>query len=260
MNILSKPLVLTIGGFDPSSGAGITADLKVFNELGVYGLSAASAITAQNSAAVFDVFTPPADSFKMQLEVLFKDMLPGVIKVGALSTKDNISVIKEPLLSLEKKELVLDPVFRATSGMQLLSTEGQQALIDDLLPISLIITPNVDEAEIISGIKIESLEAAEKAASIINDLGPKWVVIKGGHHRFDKETVQDLIFDGVNTTILKNEWLDKNVRGTGCLFSAAIAAFLAKGYDELEAIKEARQFVQMKIKEATQIGKGRAQI
>ncbi len=255
-----KQLVLTIGGFDPSSGAGITTDLKVLEQLGAYGLSAISAITIQNSEAVFDVFTPGADIFKHQLEALFSDIAPSVIKLGMLSNKESVLVLKEQLLKLEKKRLVVDPIFVSTSGMTLLNSHGRQALLDHILPLTLILTPNINEAELISGIKINSLADAQRAASIINDLGPKWVIIKGGHHQIDSKTVEDLVYNGVDFFVLKNERIDKNVRGTGCIFSSAIAAYLTSEPDELEAIKKARAFVQEKIEQARKIGQGREQI
>ncbi|TET52978.1 MAG: bifunctional hydroxymethylpyrimidine kinase/phosphomethylpyrimidine kinase [Actinobacteria bacterium] len=257
---VKRPLVLTVGGSDPSSGAGIQVDLKVFEELGVYGLSAISALTAQNSEEVFDVFTPPPDSFKLQLEVLFKDLLPNIIKVGMLSNQDNVMVLKEQFLKLNKKRMIVDPVFVASSSMPLLTQKGREALIEHLLPLSLIVTPNVDEAEALSGLKIKDVHEMQRAASIINDLGPKWVLIKGGHHEFEKNVVEDLIYDGVDYTTLKYPRLDKKVRGTGCIYASAIACFLAKGLEELEAIKKARDFVQQKIEQASVLGKGRPQL
>lgn len=255
-----KPVVLAIGGFDPSSGAGITVDLKVFQELDVYGISAITALTAQNSEAVFDVFTPPPDSFKFQLEVLLKDMHPEVIKVGMLSIKYNVDVLKEQLLRLDKKRLIVDPVFISTSGMHLLTKEGQQALIDEILPLTQIVTPNIDEAETIAGLKIENAADAQRAASIINDLGPKWVVIKGGHHEFKKGYVHDFIYDGSTFDIFKHKRLPIKVRGTGCIFSSAVTAYIAKGFNELEAIDKAHAFTRKKIKQALKVGKGRPQI
>lgn len=260
MNTLDKPIGLTVGGFDPSSGAGITVDLKVFRELGLYGIGAITALTAQNSEAVFDVFTPPPDSFKFQLEVLLKDIHPEVIKVGMLSIKHNIDVLKEQLIRMQKKRLIVDPVFVSTGGMHLLTKEGQQALVNEILPLALVVTPNVDEAQTIAGFKIESISDAQRAASIINDLGPKWVVIKGGHHEFEKGFVHDLIYDGSNFDIIKHKRLPVNVRGTGCIFSTAIAAFIAKDYPELEAIKRAHDFTKKIIEQAVQVGKGRPQI
>ncbi len=257
---MPKELALTIAGFDPSSGAGLQLDLKVFNELDVYGLSILTAITAQNSLAVLDVYTPPADTFKSQIETLLKDMHPKSIKIGMMSNKNNILVLKEQLVKLKKKKVVLDPIFISSSGMQLLDKEGQEALTDDLLPLSLIITPNIDEAEKLAGFPIVTTSDAQKAASVINDLGPKWVVIKGGHRELDDNYVQDFVYDGVNFTILKNQRINKKVRGTGCIFSSAIAAYLAKGFEELETIKKAREFVQTKIQSALPAGKGKPQI
>lgn len=255
-----RPIGLTIGGFDPSSGAGITADLKVFEDSGLYGISAISAITTQNSQAVLDVFTPPPDIFKSQLEVLFNDIHPEVIKVGMLSTRSNVAVLKEQLLRLNKKRLIVDPIFTSTSGMNLLNKEGQQALTDELLPLALVVTPNIDEAQALAGFKINTIEDAQRAASIINDLGPKWVVIKGSHHEFEDGFIHDLIYDGVNFDIIKHKRLSANVRGTGCVFSAAIASYLALGEEELEAIKKAHTYIRDKIKTAATIGKGRAQV
>ncbi len=256
----AKPLALTIAGFDPSSGAGLQVDLKVFEELNVYGLSVATAITAQNSQAVLDVYTPPTNILKAQIETVLNDIHPMAIKIGMLSDKNNIMVLKEQLLKLDKKQVVVDPIFTSTSGMALLDNEGQKALTHAIFPLTLVLTPNIEEAEKLAGFGINSLDDAQRAASVINDLGPKWVVIKGAHRELDANLVQDVVYDGVSFTILKKERIDKKVRGTGCIFSAAITAYLANGLDELEAIKKARDFVQAKIKEASMIGTGNPQI
>ncbi len=256
----AKPLALTIAGFDPSSGAGLQVDLKVFEELNVYGLSVATAITAQNSQAVLDVYTPPTNILKSQIETVLNDIHPKAIKIGMLSDKNNIMALKEQLLKLDKKQVVVDPIFTSTSGMALLDKEGQKALTHAIFPLTLVLTPNIEEAEKLAGFGINSLDDAQRAASVINDLGPKWVVIKGAHRELDANLVQDVVYDGVSFTILKKERIDKKVRGTGCIFSAAITAYLANGLDELEAIKKARDFVQAKIKEASMIGTGNPQI
>lgn len=257
---MSKPIVLTIGGYDPSSGAGITTDLKVFQELDVYGTSALTTLTIQNSERVFDTYTPPIDILKHQLEALLQDIHPEIIKVSIIPNKESVLVIKEQLLKLKTKRLVLDPIFASTSSFPFLNASGQQVLIDNLLPQVQIFTPNISEAEKIAGFSINNAQDAQRAASIINDLGPKWVVIKGGHREIEEDIIEDLVFDGAEFYSIKKKRLDKDVRGTGCIFAAAISAFFAQNNNELEAIKMASDYVYEKIELASEIGSGRRQI
>ncbi|HEY3346711.1 MAG TPA: bifunctional hydroxymethylpyrimidine kinase/phosphomethylpyrimidine kinase, partial [Nitrospirota bacterium] len=184
---------LTIAGSDPSGGAGIQADLKVFTLYGVYGLAVPAALTAQNTVAAFAVKAVPPDFIRAQLEAVFADIEIGAVKTGMLLTADAVDVVADVMAKYGAANLVIDPVTISSSGKRLLKKDAADALATQLFPLATVVTPNRDEAEYYSGIKIESRRDAEKAARIIKKMGPANIIIKGGHMPGD---ATDLLFDG----------------------------------------------------------------
>lgn len=246
--------VLTIAGSDSCGGAGIQADLKTFSAHGVYGMSVITAVTAQNTQGVFAVQDISAELISKQIEAIFDDISVHGLKIGMVSQIDTISIIAEGLSFYKPSNIVLDPVMVSKSGYHLLQPEAKDALISKLVPLATIVTPNIPEAEVLTGMKIDSLEAMGKAARMIFEMGPVNVLIKGGH--LDDEAT-DILFDGTNISCLKSRRIDtKNTHGTGCTLSAAIASNLAKGYSMIEAVTKAKEYITVAIENSLSIGKG----
>lgn len=245
---------LTIAGSDSSGGAGVQADLKTFSSIGTYGMSVITAITAQSTQGVFAVEELSTDIIKKQIQVVFEDIEPKSVKIGMVSSPEIIIEIVEMMKKYNPKYLVVDPVMISKSGFSLLRPEAKENLIKYLIPISYIITPNTLEAEEITGISINNIEDMKKAGEEILKLGPKYVLMKGGH--LDGDAIDVLI--GENTLeIFKSERLDrKNTHGTGCTLSSAIAAHLALGYEVNEAVKLSKNYITEAIKNSFDIGKG----
>lgn len=245
---------LTIAGSDSSGGAGIQADLKTFSALGTYGMSVITAITAQNTKGVFLVEDLSNEIIKKQIEVVFEDIPPKAVKIGMVSSPYIIKEIVDTLKKYNTKYLVVDPVMISKSGYSLLKPEAKENLIKYLIPMAYIITPNTLEAEEITGIHIENLEHMKKAGEKILELGPKYVLMKGGH--LEGEAVDVLI--GKDTfKVYKSERLDrKNTHGTGCTLSSAIASHLALGYEIEEAVGLSKVYITEAIKNSFDIGHG----
>ncbi len=238
-------IALTIAGSDPSGGAGIQADLKTFSALEVGGRSVIAALTAQNSTGVRETFGLSEDVLASQINSVFEDGKPDAIKTGMLGDAVTVNVTAKLLKKYRVKNLVVDPVMRSTSGAVLLSPDGVTVLKERLLPLATLVTPNIKEAEILSGIKIKNLKDCLKAARIIRKLGVKAVLITGGH---GKGPAVDLLFDGKKSVEFTSPRLTKEeVHGTGCVFSSAIAGELAKGKALKEAIARAKEFVSLAI-------------
>lgn len=235
---------LTIGGSDSSGGAGIQADLLTFAALGVHGASAITAVTAQNRHGVSAVQAMPADLVSAQIEAAAADADIDATKIGMLANAAIVEAVAAAIEDLELPLVVLDPVISATSGARLLDADGVQTLIVELLPHALVVTPNVPEAEALSGRRIETLEAARDAARRLHDLGARNVIVTGGHARWIPGFVVDLLFDG---RAFHEARVDRtegpNVRGTGCAFASAVAASMALGYALPEAAARAQQYV-----------------
>ena len=230
---------LTIAGFDPSGGAGLQADLKVFHELGVYGLSVVAALTAQNSKGVDSVAPVSGRFLKKQLDVLLADLVPDAVKIGMVLTEENVRVVSRAIRRYRLKNIVLDPVMISSSGKRLAQKHVPELIKEEILPLCRVITPNIHEASVLSGLKVRSLEGMEEAAIVLRESGPDAVVITGGHLR---GAAVDVFFDG-SFSYLKARKRAGRFHGTGCIFSSAIAAFLARGCPVADASKSAKKFM-----------------
>ena len=240
------PVALTIAGSDSGGGAGIQADLKTFAALGVHGTSAITCLTAQNPKRILAVEPCPPNMLRRQLEAVFQEMPPAAIKTGMLFSPENIQVVTKFLSgkpSRARIPLVVDPVLVSTSGTQLLQPRALKILMDQLLPHATLVTPNLSEAEILSGQKISSIEEMAEVSHRIHTRFGCAVLVKGGHLRAGRQA-RDIFFDG-KTEIILRALLVKGVRthGTGCVYSAAICAALAKGASLPQAVKIGKQFI-----------------
>jgi len=237
------PRALTIAGSDSGGGAGIQADLKTFAALGVYGMSALTAITAQNTVGVLGVVELPASFVGLQIDAVLTDIGADAIKTGMLSNSEIIAVIAAKLQEYRVDNLVVDPVMVAKSGDPLLRPEARQALIEQLIPMAKVLTPNLQEARVLSGLEIDSLAAMKEAARVIQRLGARNVVVKGGHLADSPQSI-DLLYDGhAFTEFAAPRLATPNTHGTGCTFASAIAAGLAKGQSVPEAVGAAKTYL-----------------
>ncbi|WP_425059509.1 Hydroxymethylpyrimidine/phosphomethylpyrimidine kinase [Sporomusa carbonis] len=246
--------VLTIAGSDSSGGAGIQADLKTFAAHGVFGMSVITAITAQNTQGVFAVQDVTPEVIAKQIDAIFDDIEVAAVKIGMVSQIDTIKTIAAKLQEYGAKNVVVDPVMVSKSGYHLLNPAAEAALVQELLPLATIVTPNIPEAEVITQGKITTVEEMEAAARSIYALGPKHVLVKGGHLDGDST---DVFFDGEKYTYLKSRRIDtKNTHGTGCTLSAAIAAGLGRGLPVDQAVHAAKEYITIAIEHGLTIGKG----
>ena len=245
---------LTIAGSDSGGGAGIQADLKTFAALGVFGTSAITSVTAQNTIGVQGVYDLPPEFVGRQIDSVLDDIAIDAAKTGMLSSAAIIEVVAERVKAHAITRLVVDPVMVAKSGALLLQSDAVNALIERLLPLALVVTPNVPEAEALWGQRIAGLDEMRQAARRIHGFGPRYVVLKGGHL---SARAIDLVFDGSHFTELDAERIDTpHTHGTGCVFSAAIAAELAKGSPVQEAVAGAKRFITAAIRHGFQLCKG----
>lgn len=246
--------VLTIAGSDSCGGAGIQADLKTFSAHNTYGMSVITAITAQNTEGVFAVQDISPEIVKKQIEVLFDDISIDAVKIGMVSKVETINTIASTLKSYTVKNLVIDPVMVSKSGFHLLQPDAKQAFIDNLLPMSTIITPNLPEAEVLTDIKISSIKDMEDAAIAIHNLGSKYILVKGGH--LDGDAI-DVLYDGKEFRYFVSPRVNTiNTHGTGCTLSSAIASNLAKGHSIDKAVEKSKRYITNAIKQSFSIGKG----
>jgi len=260
INIYKKvPVAMTIAGSDSGGGAGIEADLKAFAALGVHGTVALTAITAQNTTAVTGVQDVELELIRKQIRAVAEDIGIDAAKTGMLHTSDIIETVASEVKKLGFP-LVVDPVMIAKSGAELLKPEAMRSLIEVLLPIAKVVTPNIPEAEKIAGIKIRSLEDQKKAALKISELGPYAVIVKGGHLISDEKSVDVLYLDGEYYLFETERIESKNTHGTGCGFSAAITAGLAKGYNIIDAVREAKKLITAAIRYGIPVGRGHGPI
>ncbi|WP_179086970.1 bifunctional hydroxymethylpyrimidine kinase/phosphomethylpyrimidine kinase [Paenibacillus odorifer] len=252
--IISK--ALTIAGSDSGGGAGIQADLKTFQELSVYGMSVLTAVTAQNTLGVQGVYPVTLDAIIQQLDSIGLDLQPDAVKTGMLFNSDIIRIVADNIKYYGWSNLVIDPVMVAKGGSTLLLQEAVQSLISHLLPLALVTTPNIPEAEMITKMTISTIEERKKAAKIIHGMGSKYVVLKGGHDT-STTAVTDLLYDGHEYTLLESSRIQtRHTHGTGCTYSAAVTAELAKGKSVAEAIQTAKAFIQAAIEDELGIGAG----
>jgi hydroxymethylpyrimidine/phosphomethylpyrimidine kinase len=247
---------LTIAGSDSGGGAGIQADIKAIQANGVFAASVVTAITAQNTVEVRDAMELPLEMIRAQLEAVFDDLDIAAVKTGMLSSSPIIETVAGFLRERKVATIVIDPVMISKSGFALLRNEAIDSMRTELLPLALVATPNLHEAAHLTGAKIESLEDMKKAARIIAGMGPRSVVVKGGHAPFSPGT--DVFYDGESTTVLHAAQIaeGKSVHGTGCTFSAAIAARLALGEDTGTAVANAKEYITRVIAHAPGVGRG----
>ncbi len=235
--------VLTIAGSDSGGGAGIQADLQTFHDFGVYGATAITAMTAQNRQRVGAIFKSPANFVAEQVDFIMADINPYVWKTGMLVNKAIIKTVVKKAEQYSIKSLVIDPVMVSTSGTRLLTTDSIKCLIESLIPLSLVVTPNIPEAEVLAGKKINNIADMKKAAVIIHHLGAKNVVVKGGHLTNNFKAV-DIFFDGRKFHELASKRIvHRHLHGGGCRFASAIAANIVEGDTVLAAVSKAKRYL-----------------
>lgn len=251
---MKKP-VLTIAGSDCSGGAGIQADLKTMTMNGVYGMSVITALTAQNTMGVEGILDVGVDFLEKQLDAVFTDIFPEAVKIGMLSSKELIETIADRLKRYSAVNIVVDPVMVSTSGSKLIADDAIETMCTKLFPLASVITPNIPEAEILSGIEIKTPDHMIKASKIINEKYSCAVLCKGGHSLND---ANDLLFDGENIRWFRGKRIDNpNTHGTGCTLSSAIASNLAKGYSMEDSIENAKRYISEAMSEMLDLGHGR---
>ncbi|ACL26025.1 bifunctional hydroxymethylpyrimidine kinase/phosphomethylpyrimidine kinase [Chloroflexus aggregans] len=251
---MSLPRCLTIAGSDSGGGAGIQADLKAFAALGVYGMSALTAVTAQNTIGVQAVFELPATLVAQQIDSVVTDIGVDAVKTGMLANAEIIAVVAEKARTYRWPYLVVDPVMVAKSGDPLLRPEARTALISLLFPLATIVTPNLPEAKALTGLNISSVAEMEQAAQQIHALGPRWVLVKGGHLAGDSV---DVLYDGHEYRYFSSSRIEtRHTHGTGCTFASAIAAGLAKGLSVPEAVQAAKDYITLALQHAPGLGQG----
>jgi hydroxymethylpyrimidine/phosphomethylpyrimidine kinase len=246
--------VLSIAGSDPSSGAGIQVDLKIFQALGAYGMAVPTALTIQNSKGVAGVSPVPPRMLSQQLMALLSDMKPDAIKIGMLLTGQNVSAVAAAVKKFKIKNLIIDPVLRSSSGRPLLQPDAINPLKKKLFPLALIVTPNLMEAEALSGMAITREADMDLAAGKILDMGPLYVLVKGGHR---KGPSIDTLYGGGTVLSFSTPRRPGEFHGTGCVLSSAIAVFIARGFPVEKAVEKAKQLVDSMLKTARPVGKNR---
>ena len=246
---------LTIAGSDSSGGAGIQADMKTMTANGVYAMSAVTALTAQNTTGVTDILESTPLFLGEQLDAIFTDIFPDAVKIGMVSSAELIAVIAEKLKQYGAKKIVVDPVMVATSGAKLLRDDAVEALCRELLPLAAVLTPNIPEAEILSGMTITDATGMEAAAKLISEKYGCAVLCKGGHKVNDAD---DLLWrNGSGKWFHGKRINNPNTHGTGCTLSSAIAAGLALGYSLDKAVYEAKAYIDGAIRAGLDLGQGR---
>ena len=246
---------LTIAGSDSSGGAGIQADIKAMSANGVYAMSAVTALTAQNTTGVYGIQEVAPDFLANQLDCIFADIPPQAVKTGMVSGAALIQVIADKLREYKAPNVVVDPVMMATSGARLISREAVEALKEQLLPLAVLLTPNIPEAEVLSGLTVRSQEDMERAARAISERYGCAVLCKGGHQVSD---ANDLLWSGGAGRWFNGRRIDNpNTHGTGCTLSSAIAANLAKGYGLEQAVERAKDYISGALAAMLDLGRGR---
>lgn len=246
---------LTIAGSDSSGGAGIQADIKTMIVNGVYAMSVITALTAQNTMGVKGILEIDRDFIGLQLDCVFEDIMPDAIKIGMVTSKETVEIIAEKLKQYEAKNIVVDPVMVSTSGSDLIKKHAIDVLKKELFPLASLITPNIIEAEALTGLSINGKDDMVNAAEILHDKYLCGVLIKGGHMEGNSD---DLLYYDKKTVWFKSKRIDNpNTHGTGCTLSSAIASNLAKGFSLEESVRKAKDYITQAIKSGLDIGKGR---
>ena len=238
------PVILSIAGSDSSGGAGIQADMKAISALGAYAATAITAITVQNTLGVRAIHPIPPEYVRGQIEAVMDDISPDSIKIGMINDIAIVHVIAESIIKYKPKHVVFDPVMVSTSGSRLIEDNAIEVLVKELIPLTDIITPNLDEAEVLTGKKIRSLEEMKEAAAQLLTFGCKSVLVKGGH--LEGKEMYDVLMTNTQTeaTVFTGKHIDsKNVHGTGCTLSSPIATYLALGENMPSAVRKAKEYI-----------------
>jgi len=252
--VAAPPILLTIGGFDPSCGAGVAADLKTFAAYGCYGVAAITSLTVQSTTGVEAVHNTPGAELRAQLDILAKDCEIAGVKIGMLGNRGNAVAVGEFLDAHKFAMVVHDPVMKSSSGTELLDAGGVKYIAAELLKRANVITPNVPEAEVLTGLEIKDVAAMEAAARKLVEMGARAVIVKGGH----MERAVDVVFDGNEMVQLGGDKVKtENTHGTGCTFASALLAQLAAGRGLIEAATLAKAYVTKAIEKGYAVGKGR---
>jgi hydroxymethylpyrimidine/phosphomethylpyrimidine kinase len=253
---VSVARALTIAGSDSGGGAGIQADLKTFHELGVFGMSAITALTAQNTVGVHGVHVVPGDFVRAQLDAVCGDIGVDAAKTGMLATTEVIKSVAAGIREHGIERLVVDPVCASKHGDPLLATEAIDALREEILPLAEVVTPNLGEVKILTGVAVADVGDLRAAAEAVQALGPRWVLIKGGHLPGNRDAV-DLLFDGEREIRIASTRLETvDTHGTGCTLAAAIAAHRARGAGVEAAVRAAKDYVTGAIRDGLRLGAG----
>jgi hydroxymethylpyrimidine/phosphomethylpyrimidine kinase len=253
--VRAMPQALTIATSDSGGGAGIQGDIKAMAANGVFGLSVVVAITAQNTTTISRIHTVPRDVIEAQLDAVFGDFVVGAVKTGMLHSSEIVRTVAERLRQRGPLRLVVDPVMVSSTGVRLLEADAVETLIRELFPLAEVVTPNVPESEALTGMRITTIDDARAAAIKIHQRGCRAVLLKGGH--LSQAPGTDVLFDGTAWTVIPGEWVDSpHTHGTGCAYSAAIAAHLAKGADLVSAVRAGKQYVTEAIQHGLAIGHG----
>jgi len=249
--------VLSIAGSDSGGGAGVQADIKTITSLGAHALSVITALTAQNSLGVLAIHPVPTGFIARQIKAIVEDRPPDSVKVGMVFTAAAVKTVSRMIEGYGLSPVVLDPVFRASTGTCLLEPDALGVVKERLLPVAAVVTPNLDEAELLTGKKVRTLKEMERAAREIYRMGPR-VVIKGGHLRHESS---DLFFDGEGITIFRGTKIASTAtHGTGCVFSSALATYLAMGQGMRQAVQSAHDLVRKAIRGGYSVGRGRGAV
>ncbi|GMU39380.1 MAG: hydroxymethylpyrimidine/phosphomethylpyrimidine kinase [Chloroflexota bacterium] len=249
------PVVLTVAGSDSGAGAGIQADLKTISANGGYGLSVLTSVTAQNTQAVTAALALPREIIEAQFAALFDDFEVDAMKSGMLADRECVEVVADCLERHGAPRYVLDPVMISKSGFTLLTDDAIEALRWRLLPLALLVTPNIHEAQLMAGMQITTLADAAEAGRRILDYGPRAVIVKGGH--LEERPGTDVLVTAEGVEVMEGEWIEsRNTHGTGCTFSAAIATQLASGHDLPEAVRAAKRYLTEAIRHGLPLGAG----
>ena len=245
---------VTIAGSDSSGGAGIQADIKTMMANGVYAMSAITALTAQNTTGVMGILNATPEFLGQELDSIFTDIFPDAVKIGMVSEKGLICVIAEKLEQYKAKNIVVDPVMVATSGARLISEDATDTLKQKLFPLATVLTPNIPEAEVLTGKKIQTREEMEQAAEQLSREYGTAIVLKGGHAKTD---ANDLLYENGKSIWIEGErMVNPNTHGTGCTFSSAIAAGLAEDWDLETSVRRAKAYMQRAIGAGLDLGQG----
>ncbi len=251
---------LTVAGSDNSGGAGIQADLKVFSAFGVYGMSAVTSVTVQNSLGVISSNPVPSQLVYDQIRAVVEDIGTDAVKVGMLQTEENVIAVYQAVVDFGIKNIVVDTVMKSKNGKFLLDESAVDTFVKKIIPVSDILTPNIDEAQLITGMDIKSTEDMKKAAVEISKMGADTVILKGGHLPQGKNVVDVVYYKG-EFLLMEYPYVEtKNTHGTGCTFSSAVTACISKGIDRIKAIRTARAYVQGAIENSLGLGKGRGSL